>query len=156
MFLAIHITSRENSDREPLPLDSALALNKLAAEGGLSETIVVLSWLYDTGRLLVSLPDHKYTAWKKTITKGISSKSILLKELDRLINRLNHMGVIMKMGRHFLSRLWYQFDKSQESNKKHTRLSLNHTVIKDIKLWLHFLNKAHSGINMNLWRARQR
>ena len=42
LFLAIHITSRENTEIEPLPQDSALAWNKLAAEEGLKETLVVL------------------------------------------------------------------------------------------------------------------
>ena len=79
-----------------------------------------MGWSYDTRRLLVSLPDHKHKAWRKTITDSISSKLILLRELDKLINRLNHMGAIMKMSRHFLSRLRHWFDKSQEL-KKQTR-----------------------------------
>ena len=61
-FLAIHITSRENAETEPLPRDPFLAQNKLAAEGGLKETLVVLGWSYNTRRLLVSLPDHKHKA----------------------------------------------------------------------------------------------
>ena len=110
-FLAIHITSREISNNEPIPRESVLALNKLAAEGGLAEVLIVLGWQYDTRRLLVSLPLHKYTAWKETITAAIESKSILPADLDKLINRLNHLGAIMKMGQHFLSRLRHRFDK---------------------------------------------
>ena len=154
-FLAIHITSREVSENEPIPRESVLALNKLAAEGGLAEVLVVLGWQYDTRRLLVSLPFHKYTAWKETITTAINSKSILPADLDKLINRLNHLGAIMKMGRHFLSRLRHRFDKSQRSNNKHARLSLNPTILKDLKLWLQFLDKAHLGINMNLLVFRE-
>ena len=96
-FLAIHITNRELSTSEPFPRELVLALNKLAAEGGLSESLIVLGWHYDTRRLLVSLPDHKFTAWKVVISDTIITNRILPGDLETLVNRLNHLGSIMRM-----------------------------------------------------------
>ena len=103
-FLAIHITNREISDSKLFPRESVLALNKLEAEGGLSESLIVLGWCYGTRRLLVSLPNHKFTA-QAVISNAISSNRILPGDLETLVNRLNHLGSIMRMSRHFLSRL---------------------------------------------------
>ena len=94
-FLAIHITNREILSSEPFPRELVLALNKLAAEGSLSKSLIVLGWRYDTRRLLVSLPDHKFTAWRSVISDTINSNRILLGDLETLVNRLNHLGSIM-------------------------------------------------------------
>ena len=149
-FLAIHITGRDVSSLDLFPRQSLLASNKLAAEGGLCESIIVLGWLYNTRALTVSLPSHKHIAWKNSITDAIDSKSMLPSELETLIGRLNHMASIMTMSRHFLSRLRYYFDKSKEPNKKYSRIFFNKSVIHDLNLWLLFLDKAYNGISMNI------
>ena len=154
-FLAIHITNRELSKSEPFPRESVLALNKLSAEGGLCESLIVLGWRYDTRRLLVSLPDHKFTAWGAVISDAIATNRILPGDLETLVNRLNHLGSIMKMSRHFLSRLRHRLDKTKNASNKYARIHLNQTLISDLKLWSSFLGKAHSGINMNILVFRE-
>ncbi len=149
-FLAIHAVGRDLED-ESLPRDCLLSLDKLAAEGGLTELLVVLGWLYDTRRLRVSLPEHKYTAWKNSVLEMLKSGSALPKELESLINRLSHMAGVLKGSRHFLSRLRYYFDQSKEvESKKYTRIHFNKTTLEDLSLMLKFLDKAHEGVSMNI------
>ena len=154
-FLAIHITNREILDPKPFPRESVLALNKLVAEGGLTESLIVLGWRYDTRQLLVSLPDHKFTTWRAVISDTINSNRILPDDLKTLVNCLNHLGSIMQMSRHFLSRLQDRLDKTKSAKNKYARIHLNPSLIKDLKLWLAFLDKAHSGINMNILVFRE-
>ena len=54
------------------------------------------------------------------------------------------------MSRHFLLRLRHRLDKTKSATNKYARIHLNPTLIKDLKLWLAFLEKAHSRINMNI------
>jgi hypothetical protein len=58
-----------------------VAKDKLLAEGGLSETKVILGWLFNFQTLTVSLPDHKFIAWIAAIQKMITPKRITLKDL---------------------------------------------------------------------------
>ena len=51
------------------------ALTKLAAEAGLEETKTILGWFFDFRRLLVSLPENKFLAWKKEVEKLIETES---------------------------------------------------------------------------------
>ena len=44
---------------------------KLLAKGSPAEQQIVLAWLLDTRRLLVSLPSDKYSAWIETIAKVV-------------------------------------------------------------------------------------
>ena len=56
ILLSFHLVFCPLSKFEPIPLNKAAAVAKLLAEGGLEETKQILGWLYDTGRLLISLP----------------------------------------------------------------------------------------------------
>ena len=53
-----------------------LAKDKLFAEGGLSETKVILRWQFNFrfGTLTISFPDHKFIAWRAAIQKTITLK----------------------------------------------------------------------------------
>ncbi len=70
-LLTIHTTARPLAADEPIPKLNMVARSKLTAEGGLSKSKVILRWLFDFRSLTVSLPLHKYTAWKNEITKVI-------------------------------------------------------------------------------------
>lgn len=65
--LAIHLVGRPIAPDEPLPREALTALNKLLAKAGLEETKILLGWLLDTRRLVISLPEHKFLAWKKDL-----------------------------------------------------------------------------------------
>ena len=78
---------------------------KLIAEGGLEETKQILGWLYDTRRLLISLPASKIFAWIDSITNLIAQGETTASEIENIIGRLNHVGYILLTAQHFLSRL---------------------------------------------------
>jgi hypothetical protein len=66
--LAMHVTSRPHAGaREPILRRVMLSLVKLLAEGAPAEQQIVLGWLSETRRLLMSLPDDKHAAWLETI-----------------------------------------------------------------------------------------
>ena len=60
--LAVHIFARPPAADETLPREPMLAKNKLLAEGGLSEVKTILSWVYNSRTLTISLPRNKYIA----------------------------------------------------------------------------------------------
>ena len=61
--LAMHVTSRPHAeDKKSILRRAILSMLKLLAEGSPAEQHIVLGWLLDTRRLLVSLPDDKYAA----------------------------------------------------------------------------------------------
>ncbi len=61
------------------------ARDKLKAEAGLSETKMILGWLFDFRRLLISLPENKFIAWTTTINKLLVEESSTAKELKSTI-----------------------------------------------------------------------
>ena len=70
------------------------ALNKLAAEAGPTEQKVILGWLFNTRRLLISLPDNKATAWTKEIDEMLELGKASAKQLlERNIGRYVHITI---------------------------------------------------------------
>jgi len=64
--LAIHSRGRQLlSTCEPIPCDDLLSLNKLAAEGQMSEIKTKLGWVINTRSLKISLSSAKYIAWSR-------------------------------------------------------------------------------------------
>ena len=66
-LLAIAATARPSHVKEPIPREEREAINKLVAEATPEETKVILGWLMDFNKLIVSLQDNKYLAWSKSI-----------------------------------------------------------------------------------------
>jgi hypothetical protein len=60
--LAIEAAARPNDPYEPIPRKKMVAEDKLTAEGGLSETKVILGWEFNFQTLTVKLPEHKHIA----------------------------------------------------------------------------------------------
>jgi len=54
-------------DGESLPRDEVLAIDKAIAEGTPAERLIVLGWMINTQRLLISLSTDKFTAWTADI-----------------------------------------------------------------------------------------
>ena len=51
-------------------------MEKAKAEGAAEEIKIVLGWILDTKRLLVSLPEHKYIAWTSQIDELLNQKTV--------------------------------------------------------------------------------
>jgi hypothetical protein len=151
-LLAIAATARPSHDNEPIPREAMEAEAKLAAEASPEEIKLILGWLMDFRELTVSLPDNKYIAWSADIVKMLTSGSAKAKELETLIGRLGHLGMVIPFVYHFLSRLREWHHKS-----RHKRFPSQMTAEcrQDLMLMRKFLDRAHNGIDMNLISYRR-
>ena len=143
--LAVDVMSRPVAPNEPLLRSALLNATKLAAEGALEETKIVLGWKLDTRRLLISLPEHKYIAWTGQIASMIKTKRTTSKELETVLGRMSNASSILPMARHFLPRLRFL----QMKMGRYKEYSLNKTLIADLKLCLKIIQKTQLGIIMN-------
>jgi len=137
-----------------LPQDEVLAINKAIAEGTLAERLIVLGWISDTWRLLISLPGDKFTAaWTANINNLLLSKGRRVKQrtLETMVGRLQCVANIMIQGNHFLGRLRSAVLRANKF--KGTRLSSEE--IKDLVLWKDLLVVAHTGINLYLLTTQE-
>ena len=71
------------------------ALAKLLKEAGLDETKTILGWDFDFRRMLVSLPENKFTAWSEAIQTILYEGCVTVKELERNIGRIVHLGLVL-------------------------------------------------------------
>ncbi len=104
-----------------------------------------MGWLINTRSLLISLPTDKHVKWSLQINTMSTSKRVQMKQLEVLIGWLNHLGSIIPMLRHFLSRLWGALSRSSKSGW--TCLSLIEK--NDLYLMQKFLDKCEEGILIN-------
>ena len=146
----MHTFGRPLSPNEPIPRSALPSLNKLLAEGRIEEVKMLLGWLYDTRRLLISLPDDKYINWSNDIATMRKEKQTSYSDLDTLIGRLNHVGYVIPSARHFLSRIRQLKTKARFRRQ----VSIPALVLADLDLWIDFLQTAHNGISMNLLTYR--
>ena len=128
------------------------AINKLVAEASPEETKIILGWMWDFHKLTLSLPDNKHHAWSNSVREILVRGTAKAKELETLIGRLGHLGMIIPFVYHFLSRL-----REWHHKCKNKRFPTNMPVEcrLDLILMLRFLNKAYNGIDMNLISYRR-
>jgi hypothetical protein len=81
------------------------ARDKLQAAACLSETNVILGWLFDLRKLQISLPENKFIAWMTNINKLIAKGTTTAEELKSTIGQLGHLVLVVPGVHHFLSRL---------------------------------------------------
>jgi hypothetical protein len=62
-----------------------IAKNKLAAEGGLSETKMILGWHFNFRTLTTTLPKHKFITWSTKIQQMMSMSKTSKKALESMI-----------------------------------------------------------------------
>jgi hypothetical protein len=151
ILLAIHAAARPKQNSEPIPREEMAALSKLLAEAGLEERKTILGWLFDFRRLLVSLPENKFTAWTDAITDILKRMESTAKELEKNIGRLVHLGMIIPAIHHFLSRL-RDLQTRAENRRK---IKINEKCAEDLKLMLFFLSEAKRGVSMNFIAYRK-
>ena len=146
ILLAIYVASRPKDSNEPIPREEMAALNKLIAEAGLEEQKIILGWVFNFRKLLLSLPKNKYLAWSESITEMMEAGSSKYSELDTLVGRLTHLSMVIPGVNHFLSRI-----RDLRTRSKNRRsIKINDLCMADLDLMLFFLGKAKLGIDLNL------
>ena len=148
-LLAIATTAQPSHNEEPIPREPMEARNKLVAEATPEEIKLILGWMMDFRSLVISLPDNKHTAWSNSIQELLVTGLAKAKELETLIGRLGHLGMVLPFVYHFLSRLREWHHKS-----KNKRYPTTMPTECRLDLGLMFLDKAHAGIDMNLLSFR--
>ena len=68
------------------------------------------------------------------------------KELERMVGRMVHVGVVIPQIHHFMSRLRGAMRRATS----HRSLKLSKLVKDDLKLMMFFLERASVGIHMNI------
>ena len=149
---AIAATARPSHTKEPIPREEMEAINKLIAEATPEEKKLILGWMMDFQKLIVLLPNNKYKAWSASIQEMLVKGSARAKDLETMISRLGHLGMVIPFVYHFLSRLRECHHKPK--NKRHpTTMSAECRL--DLGLMIQFLHKANEGIYMNLISYRR-
>jgi hypothetical protein len=102
---AIHTTSRPHAgSAKPITRRSILAQAKLIAKGTPAEMKIILGWLMDTRRLLLSLPADKHKTWRAEILLILADRASMFGDLESTVGRLNHAAYdVIPMSRHFLN-----------------------------------------------------
>jgi hypothetical protein len=127
------------------------AQNKLSAEAGLEEEKIILGWHVNFCHLIISLPDSKFIAWTVSIKETLSHGTSTAKELEMMIGCLGHLGAIVPIVYHFLSRLR---DLQWKATKRRS-IAIPKPCQDDLELMLTFLHKAFTGTGMNLISFRR-
>ena len=102
-LLALYILGRPLNLNKPIKQDNLLAINKLLAEGSLSEIKVLLSWSINTRVFEISLPDDKFSRWIAQINRILHHGKVSPKELESIIGWLNHAAYIIPLACHYLN-----------------------------------------------------
>ena len=131
---------------EPIPRPDPASIRKMLAEGGLQETITFLGWFINTRLLTIALQAEKTVAWSNEIRDIMARrKAVKHKDLQRLNGKLNHVCFIIPDAKHFMNNL-----RRMEHLAKHKKkVKLTHGTMKDLELWLSFIESAAAGISIN-------
>lgn len=146
-LISLHILGRPVAADEPIKCDDIVVLNKLKAEETLNEIQTVLGWSINTRKFEVLLPNDKYTAWLRSLKEIICNGKCTFEQLHSLVSRLNHAALVILMARYFLGRIRRLLLRKY---KKDQIITLSAEILEDLTLWLQFLEKANTGISINL------
>ncbi len=150
VLLSMEILGRPNTEFEPLVRDLLLSLEKAEAEGTPNELLIVLGWLLDTRRLLISLPQDKYIAWTNDLKAIINPpraahKYIPGKTLESMEGRLQHVATVMPLAGHFM----HLVRDATRRAVTHGRTRLSYLERDQFVFWLSLLTRAFHGVSMN-------
>jgi len=84
----IRLVGRLADDNDPIARDGCLSMSKFLAEATPDERKIVLGWLIDTRKMMISLPPNKVKAWKGHIQTMLDEGKTTKLELTRLLGRL--------------------------------------------------------------------
>ncbi len=150
-LLMFDTCSRPLDDNEPIPRETMEARNKLESKALLEETKTILGWLINFRRLLIILPDNKFTAWTTAIETMIKDSLTAAKMLKTNIGWLIHLGMAIPFVHHFMSRL----QDLHSTAKQWQSVKINGEYLKDLQLMLRFLKMTNNGISLNSIAFRQ-
>lgn len=145
-LLALHALARPKHPNEPIPRHPMASEDKFIAEAGATETKMVLGWLVDYRRLIVSLPHNKFIAWTNELQQIIDSNKAEAKQLEENIGRMIHVAQILPEMYHFLNRLRCLFERAK---KRRRPIPVNDDCLADCRLLQLYIRRAHEGISMN-------
>ena len=150
VLVAFETICRPLIEEEKISREDVMSLSKLLAEGTPTEVLMILGWIVDTRNLEVQLPEDKIKLWLFDLDMMIENKMTFKKQIESVIGRLNHVGNIIPMSRHFLSRL-----RVVEAHcKKYRYRRLSATELHDLRWWRLILQIAGRGVSMNLLTLR--
>jgi hypothetical protein len=157
LLLAIHTLCRPVDPKESIKREDCLSLGKLAEEGQLSESFILLGWEIDTRRLTIALPTEKSKRWDSDLGMMIFRKKVSFALLESTVGRLNHAASVCPLMRYFISRIRLALNTWNITNKsKKVEQYLATQVLEDLKLWKNtFLPSIASGMNINLITYRR-
>jgi hypothetical protein len=79
------------------------AKRELSTEGALEKQKIILGWYFDLPQLTITLPENKLIAWTESINSMLLTGKTTPKELEQLIGRLGHLGMVVPFVHHILS-----------------------------------------------------
>jgi hypothetical protein len=74
--------------------------SQMLGEGRMQDVNNVLGWNLYSWRLMVSLSDENHDLWSTEIGHHLENGSLLTKELETLVGRLEHVGYLIPLMRH--------------------------------------------------------
>ena len=151
VIVAVHCIFRPLHPSESSVRATVVSLRKMSGEGQLAETKTVLGWLLNTRLLTISLPSTKHVAWTSEIQRLLAQGFTTKSDLETLVGRLNHIGYILPLARHFLHRIRSLLSSPWH---RHTK-AIPPAQQDDLKLWVTILSSAAAGISLNLLCYRQ-
>jgi hypothetical protein len=101
--------------------------------------------------MIITLPDNKFHAYSKAILEMLQRGWTSKGELESNIGRWVHLGQIIPTGHHFLSRL--RFLKQRSENRR--QIKIDKQCTQDLQFLLFVLGKCHQGIDLNLIAFRR-
>ena len=143
--MVLSLFGRPNDAQESLPRDSLLSVKKFLTEARSLEIKIVLGWLIDARRFLISLPWDKFTTWIISLQVMKSDLRVFRESLRTMLGRLNHTAYVVPLVRHFLGRLYQALAVA----KRIRSVKLQLAQVQDIEFWISFLHLAHQGLSIN-------
>jgi len=144
--LIINSIFRPVDPNEPISRDDNISAKKLAGEGQPSERKTMLGWLIDTRIMRVFLPLDKAMEWTMDISDLLTKNTVNLKEMEKLVGRLNHVGHILPIGRYFLNRLRHLMSRCERYGKQ----QMQKWERNDLEFWKEMLDHAsNTGVSTN-------
>ena len=113
-----------------------------------SERMIFLGILFDTRSMTMSIPLEKLNEIRKLVFGWLSKHYATLKDVQRLLGKLNFIGACVKSSRVFINRIlnWLRYCHSQYSSSS-GRFRIPDDVKKDLIWWNKFL-PIYNGISL--------
>ena len=145
--LIVHAVFQPVLEKETVKRNNAVQQTKYSVEGFPKETNTILGWIINTHSFKIFLSTDKAQKWIQDIEDLLQEGTVLTKQIESCIGRLNHASFIIPVGRYFLSRLRHRLKMCKQYGKQnlHTREK------SDLKLWIKILQQVSTlGISLNM------